>query len=147
MTTFKNKNINNLCRISSFLLLVLICGNQVYQFSHLHHFHEDDSLVVEVSYHPVDVDVLHSSDHVHGEEKSSHSSGHQHKYENKVDWNITRSQATNDSTFDILDLAFSAFYLPSVVCHEKYTSFYRQPSFTKEHSVSSSVIRGPPLFG
>jgi ABC-type nickel/cobalt efflux system permease component RcnA len=104
---FKNKN--NLCQISSFLLLVLICCNQVYQFSHLHHFHEDDSLVVEVSYHPVDVDVLHSSAHVHGEEKSSHSSEHQHRYENNVDWSITRSQVTNDSTFDILDLAFSAF--------------------------------------
>jgi hypothetical protein len=146
MSILKNRNIICLHRISSFLFLALICFNQVYQFSHLHHFHKDDSLAFEVSYHPLDIEVEHSSAHHHNEEKSSHPNDSQHKYEKQVDWNITRSQSANNFAFDVQDLFFHTAYLPPVGFEES-TSFYQEPSYQKEHYTSSSIIRGPPLFG
>jgi hypothetical protein len=146
MSILKNKKIICLHRISSFLFMALICCNQVYQFSHLHHLHHDDSLVFEVSYHPMDIAVEHSSAHHHNEEKSSHPNDSQHKYENQVDWNILRSQSANNFAFDVQALLFSAFFLPPVG-FDKSTPFYQEPSHLKEHYASFPIIRGPPLFG
>ena len=61
MSILKNKNISNLQRVSTFLLLALIFSNPLYQFIHVHHVHQDDSLELEISYHPIDIALEHSS--------------------------------------------------------------------------------------
>ena len=49
MPQLKNKISSTLQYISAFLFLALMCSNQAFQFSHLHHFHEDDTLAFEGS--------------------------------------------------------------------------------------------------
>ena len=146
MSLLKTKNITNIQKISTFLFLALLFCNQVYQFSHLHHFHKDDSLAFEVSYHPFDIEIEHSSTHHHNEERSSHKNDSQHEYENKEVWKIRRSQSTNNLLFDVQAHFFSNSILPPVGFEES-VSFYKEPPFTKEYYSSLAIIRGPPLFG
>jgi hypothetical protein len=147
MSTLKNKNITNLQRVSTFVFLALIFfSSSVNQFVHVHHFHQDDSLELEISYHPIDIALEHASVHNHSEENSSPTNDNQHKYKNQVDWNNSRLQSTTNITFDDQELFFSIVYLPPVGI-ERSISFYKEPPFTKEHYSSLSTIRGPPLFG
>lgn len=147
MSILKIKNITNIQKVIAFLFLALlfVCS-QVYQFSHLHHFHNDGSLAFEVSYHPLDVAVEHSSAHHHNKEKSSHKNDSQHENENIEDWNLRRAQSTKNLTFDVQSFFFSNYSLPPVGI-KKTNSFFQNPSLTKEHYISCSAIRGPPLFG
>jgi hypothetical protein len=52
MPQLKNKHSSTFRYISTFFFLILMCGSQAFQFSHLHHFHEGDTLAFEASYHP-----------------------------------------------------------------------------------------------
>lgn len=146
MPQLKNKTNTPVHQMSAFFFLALMCCNQVFHFSHLHHFHEDDTLAFEVSYHPLGLVVEHPSAHQHGEERSSHPDNNQHNYENQVDCNITRSQSTQNGTSDEQILLPSIVYLPPGG-FEKAISFHQEPTSTKEQYASLSIIRGPPLFG
>ena len=90
----KYKGDLNLFRVC-FSFLVLFYGSQSFQFLHFHHHHTNDSLHIEVSYHPLDLKVEHSSAHHHPEGKTSNSKESQHKYESQIDWTIIRSQSVN----------------------------------------------------
>ena len=146
MSVLKIKKIANLQKISIYLFLALLFCSQVYQFSHLHHFHKDGSVAFEVSYHPFDIAIEHSSTHDHNEERSSHKHDSQHEYENKEVWRTRRPQSANNLSLDVPALFFSVSSLPPVGLW-KTNSFYQNPSLTKEHFISCSAIRGPPLFG
>ncbi len=146
MPQLKNNNSSTLQYLSAFLFLALMCCNQIFQFSHLHHFHEDDGVAFEVSYHPLGLVVEHSSAHQHGEESSPHPDDDRHNYENQADCNITRSQSTHTIVYNELSLFFSIVYLPPE-SFEKAISFHQEPSTTQEEYSSFSVIRGPPQFG
>lgn len=147
MSILKIKNINKVQKVSTFLFLALLFCSQIYQFSHLHHFHNDGSLAFEVSYHPLAIGVEHSSAHHHNEEKSSHKNDSQHKYENKEDWNLRRIQSANNLTFEVQPLSISSSYSPPPAGIEKVNSFFQNPSLPKDYYLSCSAIRGPPLFG
>jgi hypothetical protein len=146
MPQLKNKNSITLQHISIFLFLALMCCNQLFQFSHLHHFHEDDTLAFDVSYHPLDLVVEHSSAHQHGEERSSHPDDNRHNYENQADCNITRSQSAHTVACSEPSIFFSIVYLPPEGFEESI-SYHQEPSSTQEEYSSFSIIRGPPLFG
>ena len=146
MPHLKNKNGSTLQYISAFLFLALMCSNQVFQFSHLHHFHEDDTLAFEVSYHPLGLTVEHSSAHQHGEERSSHPDDDRHNYENQADYNITRSQSAQTVVYNELSFLFSIVSLPPEG-FKRAISFHQESSSTQEEYSSFSIIRGPPLFG
>jgi hypothetical protein len=146
MPTLKNKINIVLHQIFSIFFLAVICCAQIYNFTHLHHFHENNSLAFEVSYHPSNLAIVHSSAHYHNESQSSHSDDHQSQYANKTYSNTTRSQSTNNLTTDEQVLFSPIVYLPPVG-FEKYISLYQQSPFIKEHYASFVTIRGPPLFG
>lgn len=146
MPQLRNKNRSTLQIISAFFFLVLMSCNQLFQFSHLHHFHEDDTLAFEVRYHPLGLVVEHSSTHQHGEERSSHPDDKQHNYENQVNCNVTRTQSTHTAVCKEQIPFFFFVYLPPAGL-EKSLSFHQEPSYTQEEYSSFSIIRGPPLFG
>ncbi len=146
MSKLNNKKNIPVHQINTYLFLTLICFTQAFQFSHLHHFHENDALAFEVSYHPLDFVLEHSSAHEHGEKGPSHPSDTQHNYENQIDWNVTRSQSSHNGTFYEQNPLFSIEYLPPAG-FEKAISFHQEPASTKEQYASLSIIRGPPLFG
>ena len=146
MPQLKIKNSIPVHQMSAFLFLALMCCNQVFQFSHLHHFHEADTLAFEVSYHPLDLVVEHPSAHQHGEERSSHPDDKQHNYENQANCNVTRTQSAHTAVCKEQSPFFFFVYLPPEGI-EKSLSFRQEPSSTQEEYSSFSIIRGPPLFG
>jgi hypothetical protein len=134
---------HNLWRFACFIFLVLVCCGQVYQSDHLHHSHNNDSVVFEVSTHPLDIAVEHSSAHQHQEEKSSQQDGNEHNYKTKVDWNVARSKSVIKGPFEAQAL-FTPAYTPPFVDFGEAPSWHQAPSCKTEQYVSFLIIRGPP---
>jgi len=129
--------------IACFMFLALVCGGQVYQSVHLHHFHTGDSVAFKVSAHPVSKAVEHTSTHHHHEESSSHEDENEHKYKkNTVWWNVARSKSTVNVAFDLIGQA-ATNSLPFIAL-DVATFFPQKTSRPKERHVSFRVIRGPP---
>lgn len=145
MPTLKDKKNIYLYRVSIFFILVLVCCNQVYRFAHSHHFHKNDSLVFEISYHPIRIAIDHSSSHQH-DENSSHPTDNQHKYKNELNWHLPRCQYTSNFEFAAQALFSSPIHLPPPVL-EKFLPFYHASFYLKDHHHAFSIIRGPPLLG
>ena len=93
------KNIITSRWLRHLFFLALVYFTQVNPFYHVHHFHEDGLLEFEISSHPVEFDVEHSTDHHHHGDRP-HTNDHQHTYDNNVDWNIVRQQTPKTDTAD-----------------------------------------------
>jgi hypothetical protein len=130
-------------RIVSFLFLALVCCGQVYQSTHLHHSHDNDLVVFEVSTHPLDLAVEHSSAHHHHEEKPSPQGENKHDFKKKADWNVARSKSVIKVPFEAQAL-FTPAYIPPFVDFGESTSWHQPPSGKTEQYVSFLIIRGPP---
>lgn len=146
MSRLKAIKIFNIQKVSTFVFLALLFCSQVNQFSHLHHFHNGGSLAIEVSYHPLDVEVEHSSAHSHNEENSPYKNDSQHEYENKKDWNLRRVQSSSNLSFDVQAFSFSSNSVLPPAGTGKLNSFSKSRYPAIEQYISCSAIRGPPLF-
>jgi hypothetical protein len=129
----------------SALLLVIVYFGQVYPSYHLHHSHEEGSWGVEISSHPIEVDVERSSDH-HHDGATPHTNDHQHTYDKHIDWHFIRTQ--NPRTLTINDQCFF-FSIASVFTKNDNIPCIAYEGFIciDGNCVPSSIIRGPPLFG
>ncbi len=139
MSKFINRDIKIFHRISYFLIVGLIFFIQFYEFLHLHHFHEADSVVVETIYPPLDVEVEHSSTHQHEGDEDN-----QHKYKNQIDWSFISSRFSNNLTFEPLILFFTTVSQSPLVIEKSITP-HQIPFQIKDYFVSFLIIRGPPL--
>ena len=134
---------HKLWHIACFLFLVLVCVGQVYQSGHLHHFHTNDSIAFAVSAHPLAPEPANAQNHHHQEDDSSHEDDNEHNYKKKTDWNVARSKASTNVTFDAPGLPLPVYSLSPVAC-EKSNPFLQSPSYNKERYVAFLIIRGPP---
>ena len=134
---------HSLWHIACCLFLALVCCGQVYQSAHLHHFHANDSIVFEVSSHPLDVAAAHSSAHQHQEEKSSQQNDNEHNLKKNADWNVTRSKSVIKLPFDAQAFITLA-YTPPYVAFSEAPLWYQPPSCKIGQHVSFLTIRGPP---
>ncbi len=132
-----------LWRLACFLFLALVCSGQVYQSTHLHHFHDNDSVVFELSTHPLDLAVAHSSAHQHHEEESSPQGENEHDFKKKADWNVARSKSVVKLPFDAQTLCCPAYSTPSVD-FVKSTPWLQPLACKTEQYASFLIIRGPP---
>lgn len=141
----ENKNIITSRWLRSFCFLVVVYFSQVYPFYHLHHIHKDSFLDFEISSHPLEVEVDHSSDH-HHEEDASHTKDHQHAFDKYINWNIIRTQKPKTLTFyDQHILPYIPFILNNdnnISCYELSALLYNDDNF-----VTLKTIRGPPSLG
>lgn len=136
---------NSLWRISCVLFLVLVGSTHAYQSTHLHHYHQDDSVAFEVSSHSLALATEHSSTKHHHHEDSSHEDDNEHQYKKKVDWNVARSKTLTHLTLDTPLLPLDFYKLPSIN-FEKYSTFLQVAAPEKETYPFFGIIRGPPQF-
>jgi len=140
---FKNIITSRLLR--SFLFLAIVYFSQVYPFYHFHHFHDEGYSEFELSSHPIEVDVEHSSDH-HHDGATPHNNDHQHTYDKHIDWHIIRTRNPRTLTFDDQYLFSST---SSIFTNDNNISYivYKRFICIVGNCVPSSIIRGPPLLG
>lgn len=125
----------------SILFLLLQSIAIVYPFYHLHHIHSVENVV------PND-GALSNADHIsdhHGEDESTHTNGHRHKFDNHVDWQFFRPQSTNSS------LSYDEFMVQDVQNLFNSQKVVSRINLFKRHKSSElhtfiSTIRGPPSF-
>ena len=140
MSIFVNRD--KILQRISYLLIIGLILNQVYEFLHLHHIHEAGSIVVETSYHPLNTAIKHSSDHNHAEEEKTQKDPH--KFKNHIDWSL-RSSRSNFIKIDPLIFLFTITVLPNLLIEKSIVQ--EQLTFQiKNHYFSLLIIRGPPIF-
>ena len=121
--------------LRSSLIMVFLYFSQAYSFDHLHHVH--GLLEFEISSHSIVVDGEHLSDH--------HDGDHQHKYDKRIDWHITRTRSHQTVTIDSL-YVFS--FIPFILSDDSDAAYVVSEKllFIDEYQASFSIIRGPPFF-
>lgn len=144
MSGMKIDIIHKLLRIIFIIFLALVCGGQVYQSVHLHHFHTSDSVAFEVSAHPLSVANTHTSRHHHHEEESSHKDDGEHKHKKTAWRKAPRSKSFAHVTFDSISQPVYAKDL-SDIDFEETRPFSPTSPQPKECYISFGAIRGPPL--
>ena len=103
--------------LTSLALLALVFSIQLHPFYHFHHFHEDGSVGFELSAHPPEVEIAHTTDHHHDHHDGDdpHDDGHQDKYNKHLEWRIDRPQTLRTLVLDDQQL-FSSAYLKYEIC-------------------------------
>lgn len=132
--------------IASFLFLALICSGQVYQATHLHHYHVDDVVAFEVSAHSFAATSAHDETHHHHDDSPAHEDDREHNFKKKIDWRITRSKTVPHEAYDFEDFVPSEFdFFPQVVSSNK--TLFSFVSLLSKRNIYSAflIIRGPPL--
>jgi hypothetical protein len=124
---------------------VIVYFSQVYPFHHLHHFHDEGVSEFEISSHPIEVDVEHSSDH-HHDGDIPHTNDHQHTYDKHIDWHIIRIQNSRTLTSDDQYL-FSSSSLTQLNNRKLICFDQKELPYIDGSNVYSSIIRGPPPLG
>lgn len=138
-------SLHSLWRIACFLFLALVCCGQVYQASHLHHFHVNDSVEFSVSAHPFASVSAQEKTHHHHEDNPSHEDDREHTFKKNIDWNVHRSKTVAHITFDFEDgpALISDYSLGSVVLDDTYPRV-QTLSCQREDYTAYLIIRGPP---
>ena len=129
--------------LRSCIFLALVYSSQAYSLYHSIHSHEESAK--EFIFPAVDADEEHSSDH-HHHIAHEQSDDHQHTYDKHIDWLFTRTQSQR--TVTIYDqYIFSS--IPQIIIDDGISSYFALEGLVliDEYHDSSSVIRGPPLFG
>ena len=136
--------LHKLWRIACFFFLTAVCSGQVYQSTHLHHFHSDDSIAFKVSAHPLVVDTDHASTHHHHEDNSTHEEDGEHKHKKTAWRKAPRHKSFVNVAVDCFIQPLYAIDLPHIEL-EEVSSFL--PTLHKPSDGYSPfrVIRGPPL--
>lgn len=136
--------LHKMWRIACFIFLALVCSSQVYQSTHLHHFHADDSIAFEVSAHLVAIDTDHTPTHHHHDDSSSHEDDDEHNNKKTAWWKAPRIKSFVNVDFDHTSHPVFVDNLPSIIFEKTRPSL---PTFPKpnEGYISYGVIRGPPL--
>jgi hypothetical protein len=131
--------------LRSFLVLVFVVFGQVYPYHHLHHSHDDSYFEFEISSHPIEVDVEHSSDH-HHDGDAPHPENHQHAYDKHIDWHVVRTQNQTTSAFDD---QFPRSPLAYILADDNDISWTdsRDPLPVDGNYFPSTTVRGPPNLG
>lgn len=99
----------------------------------------------EISSHPIEVDVEHSSDYHHDEDRQ-HTNNHQHTYDKYIDWHLLRSQNIRTLTLDDQFILSSNTFIFTNDNDISYFVYVNPPNIYKYDS-SSLIIRGPPILG
>jgi hypothetical protein len=136
--------LHKMWRIACFIFLALVCSSQVYQSTHLHHFHADDSIAFEVSAHLVAIDTDHTSTHHHHDDSSSHEDDVEHNNKKTAWWKAPRLKSFVSIDFEDTSYPVVVSNLHSIVFEKTRPSL---PSLPKpdEGYISYGAIRGPPL--
>ena len=137
--------LHKLWRIACFIFLAIVCSGQVYQSTHLHHFHTDDSIAFEVSAHLLAIDADHTSTHHHHDDSSSHEDDGEHN-NTKTAWRkAPRVKSFVNIDFDDTSHPVAVGNLPTIDFERTRPSL---PTLLKPNEVyiSYGSIRGPPLF-
>ena len=134
---------HKLLRITFIIFLALVCGGQVYQSVHLHHFHTSDSVAFEINSHPLAID--HPPVHQHHEDNSSHEEDSEHKHKKTAWRNAPCSKSFINAAFDSIGQPVYANDLPGIGL-EKTRPFPPTSHHPRECYIKFGVIRGPPLF-
>lgn len=143
----KNEHRNSLVFLwlRSALLLVILYSGQLHPFHHLHHFHDEGVAESTIYFHPIEIDVEHSSGH-HHDGGSPHTDDHRHTFDSHIDWHTARAQNPRILTLDdqrlfsSLSAAFTDDNSISRIDCERFI-------FIDSDDVPSSIIRGPPALG
>ena len=136
--------LHKLWRIACFIFLAFVCSGQIYQSTHLHHFHADDSIAFEVSAHLLAIDTDHSSTHHHHKDSSSHEDDGEHNNKKTAWRKAPRVKTFVNVDFNDTSHPVAVGNLPNIDFERTRTSL---PTLPKPHEgyIFYGVIRGPPL--
>ncbi len=126
----------------SILFILLMSVAQVYPFYHLHHIHSEEKAVPNIGSLDIEANADDIFDH-HSEDPNTHANDHGHKFNNHVDWRISRPQSTNSSFSDdeFIEQDGQSLFNPQIIESRVYLFEHLRSS---DLQVSSFSIRGPP---
>jgi hypothetical protein len=126
-----------------FFILTIFYFSQFYSYIHLHHSHDNGALPVEISLHPIDVDHDHDHEDLPG---NHHPEDHQHTFDKHIDWHVIRTQNSGTFRFDDKYHCSSKSFI--LINNNNFSCIdYKEIPYIDYDSVSSLIIRGPPLLG
>lgn len=136
--------LHKLWRIACFIFLALVCSGQVYQSTHLHHSHADDSIAFEVSAHLLSVDTDHTSTHHHHDDSSSHEDDVEHNKKKTAWWKAPRIKSFVSVDYDDTSHPVVVGSLPCID-FERTRPYLPTLPKPNEGYIPYGAIRGPPL--
>ncbi len=132
------------------LILLVAYFSQVYPYLHFHHSHTESESPIELSMHPIDVNLRHVTEqHDPDSNSQDEDSGHNqhHEFEQYVDWHMVRTHSS--SVHSNIESAYISVGWGSAPISDASAGLCRIESTALLKAVSFDGIdsRGPPIIG